>query len=275
MPDKTALVAFSTFDHSKRSPLADSAPAENVKIYFALVLETGTKAPFAIRIGEGPELEDRIRKWKEEVGTPPPALPILARKAEERYRQAGNALREMLWDPIAAKLGNVDQVMIVPVDQINLVSFATLPDRQGGYLAESAVRLHYLSAERDLVATTAPAGGQGLLVMGGIRYQAGETAGRVNSGTGDRCRTVADLSFTPLPGSGIEATEIATLWNRSRGGDSGLVLLTGSDATESEFKKIFSGKRDSPSGHPRLLRRRKLCRRRRPQLGTDRRRHRP
>ncbi|MBD3869045.1 MAG: CHAT domain-containing protein [Acidobacteria bacterium] len=242
LPERTALVAFSTFHHSERSPLVDAAPAKTVKIYFALVLEAGAEAPLAIRIGEGPELEDRIRSWKQEAGTPPSALPLLAGKSEDRYRKAGNALREMLWDPVAARLGTVDQIMIVPVDQINLVSFATLPDGQGGYLAESAIRLHYLSAERDLAASPAPAGGQGLLVLGGIRYQEGETEVRGKSGAGDTCRTLSDLSFTPLPGSRIEATEIATLWARSRGNNPGPVLLTGLKATESGFKKASPGK---------------------------------
>ncbi len=242
LPGGAALVAFSTIQHSERSPLADATPARSVKIYFALVMEAGSRTPWAIRIGEGPELEARIRKWKDEAGSPPPALPLLARKAESRYRQAGQALREMLWDPVAKRLGKVDQVMIVPVDQINLVSFATLPDDRGGYLAESGIRLHYLSAERDLAADRAPAGGQGLLALGGIRYQQKGAAGGRGSEEGKTCLTLADLKFSPLPGSRIEATEVVSLWAGSRGDNPAPILLTGPNATETEFKNSSPGK---------------------------------
>ncbi len=173
----------------------------DVKHYFALVLESGTWNPWAIRIGGGNELEPRIERWRKEASTPPPVLPILAKKAEQRYREAGIALRKILWDPIAERLGQeIDRVLIVPMDQINLVNFATLPDDQEGYLAESGISMHYLSAERDLAGFKDPGSqGEGLFAVGGIRYQKDETGEATGSATD--CKTLADLWFTPLPGS--------------------------------------------------------------------------
>jgi CHAT domain-containing protein len=240
LPSGTALIAFSAYTIRERSQLADNSPGEIVTRYYALVLESGPSDPWAIRIGKATELESRIGRWQKEAGAPPPALPILARKAEQRYREAGRSLREMLWDPIAARLGEVDRVLIVPTDQINLVSFATLPDDRDGYLAESGISLHYLSAERDLATSRDGGNGSGLLALGGIRYQKEGTGARATSGKD--CETMADLRFTPLPGSRLEATEIASLWAGSHGENPEPVILTGLAATEAAFKKSAPGK---------------------------------
>jgi CHAT domain-containing protein len=242
LPFGTALIAFSTYEAYELSPPEDNSPRLEKKHFFALVLESGARDPWAIRIGEEVELEPLIERWQKEAGTPPPILPILARKAEQQYREAGLALREMLWDPIAERLGKeIDRVLIVPTDQINLVSFATMPDDKGGYLAESGISLHYLSAERDLAGfQTSQKLGGGLLALGGIRYQQDEDNTAPIPAKG--CETLADLRFTPLPGSRLEATEIASLWTGTNGKNPEPVVLTGSEATESAFEKHAPGK---------------------------------
>jgi CHAT domain-containing protein len=102
--------------------------------------------------------------------------------------------------------------------------------------------LHYLSAERDLAAARSSDVGKGLLALGGIRYQRDGTANAGGSTGIKTCRTLADLQFTPLPGSRVEATEITDLWAGSRGDKPAPTLLTGLAATESEFKKSSPGK---------------------------------
>ena len=42
-------------------------------------------------------------------------------------RLAGNAVRRLLWDPVAGHLAGVDRVFVVPDGSIALVPFAALP----------------------------------------------------------------------------------------------------------------------------------------------------
>ena len=89
---------------------------------------------------------------------------------EARYREAGDRLRRLIWDPLAPHFGDSRQVIVVPEGSIHLVSFSTLPLGSGEFLAESGPAIHYVSAERDLVRSPGPDRGHGLLALGGPSF---------------------------------------------------------------------------------------------------------
>src|SRR5262249_2272452 len=149
------------------------------------------------------------------------------------YRAAGLALRRRVWDPVRKNLTDVRTIFIVPDGTLNLVSFAALPIGQAEYLIEQSPVLHYLSAERDLVAQESPSKRPGgLLAVGGPAYDAEPTRvaaakpGAVtpkNAAPSTRsmasvpvpCGTLQALQFSPLEETSQEVHDIAKLWTGS------------------------------------------------------------
>ena len=156
-------------------------------------------------------------------------------------------------------------MFIVPDGALNLVSFAALPSDDERYLIETGPTLHYLSAERDLVATSddETIAGVGLLALGGPDYDdraifstgpAPESPGTTRSkgssgsvGTRSSCGSFDTLSFDPLPAAAIEARDVVSLWERAENTDdaaNGMVVhLAGSAAGEAALKSSAPGKR--------------------------------
>src|SRR5262249_60961113 len=116
--------------------------------------------PAVIARGRGAAIASLIEEGGAQVRAPP-----ADKDSEQRYRQAGAALRRALWDPVAGAIGKAPHVLIVPDGRIHLVNLATLPDDSDRYLVEGRRTLHYLSAERDLPAMKSrmPARGGSLL----------------------------------------------------------------------------------------------------------------
>jgi CHAT domain-containing protein len=147
-------------------------------------------------------------------------------------------------------LGAARRVFITPDHEINLIDFAALPARQGGYLVEHAPLLHYLSTERDLIAPPATALGSGLLAIGAPAFdrlprepQLVSRSGGAPVFRGSRaaCSQFQSLRFDPLPASSREVRDIGAVWSKF---DSGEVLeRTGHAASEIQFRQNAPGRR--------------------------------
>jgi CHAT domain-containing protein len=143
----------------------------------------------------------------------------------------------------------------VPDWSLHLVNFAALPTGQTNYLLEKGPVIHYLSAERDLVATAPEHANDGLLALGspafddtgtfaalkpdtggGVQREAGETF----RGNRSECEPFESMRFAALPASAREAEEVAALWKKTA---AGVRHLNGSAATEGAFKREATGKR--------------------------------
>ena len=98
--------------------------------------------------------------------------PLSAAPPHRSTRADGAALRKLLWDPLAASLDGATRIFVVPDGALSLVPFAALPVGARSYVLETAPVVHYLSTERDVVATPdAPATrGIGLLALGGAAF---------------------------------------------------------------------------------------------------------
>ena len=69
-------------------------------------------------------------------------------------------------NPLVPHLKNAQQVLLVPDGALALVSFAALPADETRYVVEQGRVIHYLTAERDIVAGEAIPAASGLLAVG-------------------------------------------------------------------------------------------------------------
>jgi CHAT domain-containing protein/tetratricopeptide (TPR) repeat protein len=257
LPEGTALVAFV---HLARVPApvpasASRGPAAAVPSYLALVLPPGSVEPRALLLGTDTAVAPLVERWRREASTPPSPIPELARAAEERCRVAGDALRRVVWDPVARAAGDARRILVVPDGALSFVNFSALPARRGGYLAEHGPTIHLLVAERDAVERTWEADGGGLLAVGGPDFEAvaaAPTVGEaVRPGTpepelrapkSNPCLRGDGLRFDPLPLARTEAEDVAGAWS-DRGSVSDLAVLIGAAATEGMVKATLPGHR--------------------------------
>ncbi|HUD70599.1 MAG TPA: CHAT domain-containing tetratricopeptide repeat protein [Dongiaceae bacterium] len=240
LPPRTALVAFVRY-----RDLAAGAPA-----YLAFARAASTGRITAIPLGPASAIEDRIRRWHDEAAAPP-----VDADAEARYRAAAIEVRRAVWDRLVPRLGQADQVFVVPDGAIALLNFATLPTDDGRYLVEGALRIHLLSSERDVAALNArlPTG-RGLLLVGAPDFNAGgailadaATESKESEAVPERqglrssCGQFRSLRFGPLPGAAAETGEIAALWRARTPGagapEEPALELTGAGATEAAFRR--------------------------------------
>ena len=241
LPANTALVSFIRYDRTSAPPPGTKSAPRTTPSYMGLVIRSDTTVVDAVPLGPASTLETAIAAWRAEIEGGVTATDVA--EAERAYRTAGVRLRRRIWDPLTKSLAHVSQVFVVPDGAINLVSFAALPANTDRYLIEDGPVIHYLSAERDVVSRSAPPAGQGLLAVGGPAY--GDRAATSAASTARRggCATVGGLRFEELPGSRLEAAEIAKIWSSTANHSGDARVLSGRTATETTVKQSVVGRR--------------------------------
>src|SRR5262249_53463359 len=142
LPTGAALVAFIRYAD------ASSRTDETKHSYLALVAEPG-RPPRAVPLGGAEAIDTAIGAWRVKVQADPRLDP--SRHAEESYRATARRVRRIIWDPLGLERP-WKMVFVVPDGALSFVSLATLPEEDDHYLIESPPAIHYLSAERDLLA---------------------------------------------------------------------------------------------------------------------------
>ena len=256
LPQNASLVAYARY--RVPSPARSRAPSSDA--YLAFVLRHRDSRPVLVSLGPAERIDGMVERWHARVAAAPPPLPAAAREAEARYLEAGDELRRAVWEPVAAAIGKPEILFIVPDGALHQVSFGALPGAGGRYLVEEGPRIHYLSAERDLAASSvSKSRGRGLLAVGdpdvdlppdlpaprGGSSLAEELVRPVHNRKSE-CEDLRSRIFSRLPGAREETKEIVSLWRTSAGGTAGkgdVVLLTGASAGEAEFKSRAPGRR--------------------------------
>ena len=174
LPARTALLSFVRYEALDRPTTPGSAvlvpyPRPTVPHYVAFLLRPEGE-PVVVQLGPASAVDELIARWRAEMVAwlSPPVQ--ASQRAERSLRATGEQLRRAVWDPVAAQLATVERVFIVPDGALNLLPFAALPVGASDYLLERAPGIHYLSAERDLVAAAPVAVGRGLLALGGPAF---------------------------------------------------------------------------------------------------------
>ena len=253
LPAGGALVSFVQYDLHEAAKSKTSVPPPPVRSYAALIVPVDKLDPLRfVALGPADLLDRTILEWRDQVAAQPAGLSVPNSPAETRYRETAQRLRKALWDPVAPVLKDAARVFLVPDGDINLVDFGTLPDGDG-YLIEKGPILHYLSAERDLVARpAADRPGKGILAVGGADFEARgdisaastrpQTAARGGyraAAAGSGCEDLEAIRFDPLPGTAEEISSIVNLWPAGEP----IQVLTGSHASEAALKSAGPGHR--------------------------------
>jgi CHAT domain-containing protein/tetratricopeptide (TPR) repeat protein len=269
LPSGSALVAFVRYRHVDFTPAKPgSKRPDPLPHYLAFVWTQRNAEPEVVSLGPAAAIETLVTTVRQKIAQESGAPGWSAKRSEAEYRQAGQRLRRAVWSPVSPYLRDTRRVFIVPDGGLHLVNFAALPSGQSSYLLETGLRIHYLSAERDLV----PVGdkekqGDGLLAVGApafqeaslfaaLRPQKSEKQEAANAfapgastfrGLRSSCENFQTMQFEPLLASAHEASDVSSLWRRPgrtlRGSESSAVLLTGVAANESAFKQQAGGKR--------------------------------
>jgi CHAT domain-containing protein len=264
LPPDAALVSLVRYDRTsfvageKQTLRLRKTPS-----YIAFVLREGRPEPAGIPLGPATTIDALVARWRNE--TTNIVRGRLPEEAVENYRTVGAALRQRVWDPLRRYLNDARTVFIVPDGALNLVSFGALPVGQTSYLIDRGPIIHYLAAERDLVAEgVSAASGRGLLALGGAAFndtslfaraakpaptpaaataRADSAVAFVRSSSFDTlradCGSLQTMQFTPLAGTSREVRDVAALWME----DSPAQVLEGRNASEQAFKREAPGHR--------------------------------
>jgi CHAT domain-containing protein/tetratricopeptide (TPR) repeat protein len=255
LPPGSALVSFVRYDRTSFSEnAAHVRVARTAPSYIAFVMRAGVSDVGVVPLGSAAGIDAIVSRWREET------MGILRAssvgEALKAYRAAGTALRRRVWDPLRDHLKDASMVFVVPDGTLNLVTLDALPVGPAKYLIDQGPVIHYLSAERDLVANPSPVtSSRGLLAVGGAAFDDASSftkvfkrpSSPVRISSGPRavaaslrasCGTVQSMRFEPLAGTGREVHEVASLWTASPA-----QILEGAGASERAFKREAPGHR--------------------------------
>lgn len=246
LPSGEAIVAFARYRHARED-----------ERYVAFVRAAGASEVTLIALGDADGIDDAVRAWRTSIrrGAVPPG-PLLT-TAAERTDDAGRALRQLVWDPVAPLVGDATHVHVVPAGMLHLVAFDALPDGSGGFLVESAPPLRRTGTERDLTAASPRhrERSSGLLALGDPDFDArgealiagaAEGASSAPAGTSEvvrfrgirsACGSFETLHFDRLPATARELASVReTLGGTTAQGE--ITVLTGGAASEEAFKRL-------------------------------------
>jgi hypothetical protein len=226
LPAGGALVAFVKYPGV---PPAKAGAAPPVESYAAFVLRKGAAAPVLVPLGPASAIDDAAAAVRSSLARTANSLGGPGGAPTGPYRRVAAALRDLVWSPLEPHLSGATTVFVVPDGSLHLVSFASLPAGADSWLVETGPVLHYLSAERDLVAPPS-APGSGLLLAGApdfdaaprpaARTQTASLRGPVEAeappplhrGPPPSCRDFASLRFVELPAAVREIEDVAAIW---------------------------------------------------------------
>jgi CHAT domain-containing protein/tetratricopeptide (TPR) repeat protein len=254
LPAGTVLVSY--VRHTTLGPPAvDLRHGE--ERYAAFVTRPAETRPRRVPLGAASSIDSAITGWLALLENAPD--PIRRNAAEHECRSAGERVRRLLLDPLAASVAGAERVLVVPDGAISFVPFAALPAAGGGYIAERKQTFHALAVEREAVEFGGSrVSGSGLLALGGIDYET--PTGRGSGDTPDRgvqqpasfpparearqapCDSLATARFVDLPGSEAEVRGIASMWRRVAA-KGPIEARTGRVADERAFRDLAPGRR--------------------------------
>jgi CHAT domain-containing protein/tetratricopeptide (TPR) repeat protein len=255
LPANSALVSFVRYDRTSFSESqAHVRLARTASAYIAFVMRAGDPHIGVVPLGSATGIDAVVSRWRDETMGALRANSV--REAENNYRAAGTALRQRVWDPLRDYLKNASMVFVVPDGTLNLVTLAALPVGAAKYLIDQGPVIHYLSAERDLVANASRfTTGRGLLAVGGAAFDDASSFTKAvkqpplmrtsssqhtvaAASLRASCGTLQSMRFQPLAGTGREVHDVASLWTESMA-----QILEGAGANERAFKREAPGHR--------------------------------
>ncbi len=233
LPDGFALVDFLEYTVA---PLPGQGPAEkaqqDAEESRLLAFIVRKDAPIAmIDLGPAEAIEDAVEAWREDFGQTPAGA------------EAAAALRDLMWQPLAAKLAGSGVVLISPDGEVGRLPFGALPGQKPeSYLLEERTFAIVPGAQLLPSFVKEPEGRRpegNMLVVGAVNYDArpGEEGARTIRKFGRSAVSEYDeLKFAPLSATRGEMAAIEKMY-RDNFGDEGFTSLEAGQATEEAFRR--------------------------------------
>jgi CHAT domain-containing protein len=221
LPNDTLLASYVDVNSSEPADLDKPTAQRHGRLYVFTARRGAT--PQLIDLGPRPPIESAVKAWLDLVTD---------RNADaDRRDAAGRRVRELIWDPVAARWPQ-KRVFVVPSVQIERVPFPALP-ADGKYLVEAGYTFHLLDHERDVLAPSLAKAQPTLALIGAPDFSV--DARTADSGTRGVCAGLRGASFTALPQAEREIDNLRSLWSQ-RSGVATPLVLTGADATEARAR---------------------------------------
>ena len=232
LPAKSALVGYVRFGRVNQSTALSRWQKDLIFEYSAFLIAPGDSFPRVIRLGGADRIDSLVHKWAEAAQSARGDSASLV-----RYRRAGEALRRVMWDPIARHLRGATRVFYVPDGALNQVCWEALPTGSTRFLVDEPALLVRLFTERDLAVEPGSSVKRGLLVVGAVDFDSAEFASNEGNarirGLGPQCHEFESVRFADLPGSRTEAATVQQVWHERV--VEPITTLAGRQATASAF----------------------------------------
>jgi len=233
LPADSVLISYVTY----RRRAVDHVDPKNARTpsYAAFVLHPDSDRMALFDLGDSASLDELVRKARAAADAEAHSGGLGSTRNERSYRQAAQAIRERIWDPLMAEIGQARLALVVADGNLNLIPFAGLPQGDG-YLVEHGPVIHTLSSERDLTTTETEPEKQGLLAIGNPSFELAEN--RISPsplrGAAPTCEEFTKIQFQPLPGTQVEVADIRATWRKWNPSEPAQMIV-GDDATLSRF----------------------------------------
>jgi len=238
LPRESVLISYVKYTQYRLKK--DKFQAARIPSYLAFAMHPGAETVTIHDLGAAKTIDDLVGRMRVSAEGEAHSGGMGAARNEREYRVAGEQLRKLIWDPLAAEVRDARLALIVPDGVLNLVPFSGLPEGSG-YLVEHGPVVHVLTSERDLIPQETAARKTGLIAVGSPAFELSSDLAppaTLRDGPVD-CDAFRKMEFNPLPGSLSEVREISANWKRWNPGERE-ALLTGGDATRARFLEAAS-----------------------------------
>jgi CHAT domain-containing protein len=233
LPANSVLISYVAY---RRFAVDQVDPSyTTVLSYMAFVLKPDSDTIHVFDLGKAWPIDQLVTRARASADAEAHAAGYDAKRNERAWREAGAALRKLVWDPLRAEVGDAKLVLVVPDGMLNLIPFSGLPDGKG-YLVDAGPVIQVLSSERDLVPIESMHSNAGLVIFGNPAFGrvANESLAASLRDANVPCDGMNQDDFPPLPGTAIEARDIRATWKRWNGSEAS-TLEVGSEATRARF----------------------------------------
>src|SRR4029079_1482891 len=142
---------------------------------------------------------------------------------------AADALRRVIWEPVAGLVRDQSRIFVVPDSFIAAITFETLPGaKRGSYLVEEKSFV-YLPVAAERAPRPRKPVGRGALLVGDVAFGAN---GHADGSEVAAIRSALGLPLAPLPKSADEVAAVAASLEHATEAPAAIRRLTGDAATE-------------------------------------------
>jgi CHAT domain-containing protein/tetratricopeptide (TPR) repeat protein len=231
LPPGTVLVDF--LEYAWAPLTGESTSRKELRLLAFLVPSSGEIQ--RVELGPASRVAEAVAAWRETVSR------------RGTGREAGERLRELVWDPLRAHLSGAKTVLVSPDGALNRIPMAALPGAEPGAWLIEEVAMALIPVPQRLPALLAQPltedEARSLLLVGGVDYGSAPGASADPVGSRIAAGTRADTlhGFASLPATKEEVEAIGTAFARRH--DEGRVVVSrGSEATESAFREHAPGR---------------------------------